>query len=88
MDDEAEKFDLILKSGRGVNIDLDAISLSELEGLVDASQKEHDAKETIARLTGLTVTEINDRTQVTAMDYKKILRVLFKKWNQPLTDPN
>jgi hypothetical protein len=77
--------DLVLKSGKEVNIDLDAFSEREWREALEEKDTQSKLEGLAARACGMTVEEFLGMTK---LDTKRFWPMFIKKVREPLSDPN
>ena len=73
----------MLSDGREVVYDLRKLSMKDYRAMFDPASKYEDEEATIARVTGLSVEELQD---LTVYDHKLLWRDFFKTCRDPLKD--
>lgn len=77
--------DLVLKDGREIEIDLYQLSIKEWRALLRPEQPDEDEYASLAKITGLTVEEVEEIKQP---DYRLLIQKVIEKAANPVSDPN
>lgn len=77
--------DFKLKDGREVDFDLDSITWYEYEEFRRGALTTDQDADVLAKASGMTIDDIK---KLSVMDYKRLLKALFKKSSAPVDDPN
>ena len=75
----------VVLSGREITFDLEKMTIKEFRELFDNNQPDSKGDEVMARVSGMTVEEIE---ALSFNEYKKFSKAFFKKAKEPLADPN
>ena len=73
-----------LADGREITFDLGQLSIKEYRALFDPAQPEADEYATLANVTGLGVSEIED---LSLLEWKRLYRAFMTACAQPLSNP-
>jgi fructose-1,6-bisphosphatase/sedoheptulose 1,7-bisphosphatase-like protein len=82
---DERKADVVLSDGREITFDLTAVTYGEILGMVDPLETATRTDETVGRTAGMTLDEVK---ALTGRDFKKLIGAFWKKWHNPLSDPN
>lgn len=78
--------DFVLKDGREVFFDIDAITIKEYRALLKPTQTDEEETATLAKVSGLKPEDIDG---FKLGEWKRFTRAFFAKANDPsLSDPN
>ena len=79
--------DITLADGRKVAItfDLGKLSIKDYRAMYDPNQPDKDEYATLAKVTGLSVEEIEN---LPLLEWKRLYRAFIDACTQPLSDPN
>ena len=73
--------DIVLKDGREITIDLDAITISEFRRLLDKDQPNDEEDAIFSKVTGIDVSALPFN------EYRRVTAAFFNKVKEP-PDPN
>lgn len=74
-----------ISNGQVVELDLNRVTVREYRAMFDASQPQAEEDATLAKAYGMTVEQI---TELSLVDYKRLAREFFDAARNPLADPN
>jgi hypothetical protein len=77
--------DVILSDDKEITFDLSRMSIREYRGMFDPQEDDNKTDETLARVAGLTLDELQS---LPYPDYRKLARAFFSRCRQPDADPN
>ena len=82
---EPKGVDYTLPDGTEVKFDLKKMTYRQFKGLFDPRESDENSDETLARVSGLELEQINSLDFV---EYKRLFRALVTRCQNPLLDPN
>ena len=75
----------IVLSGKEITFDLSKLTHKQYKGLTDPNEAEEKSDEILARVSGLSVQELDDLPHI---EYRMLYQAFLKKCWEPLSDPN
>ena len=77
--------DFTLQDGTEITFDLSKITYGQYLGLFDQKESDERSDKTIARVAGMDFKELKN---LNLLEYKRLVKALFEKFKEPLSDPN